>query len=319
MRYFPQDMRDDAAYGRPGNGLLNFREYGRVMKVLVVGAEGQLGTDLCRVFEDSELVKADLDGDGRHVDIRGEAAVRALIVDEVKPDIVLNTAGAHKVEECESDPLQAFAVNAVGAFNLARACHDSGARLVHVSTDYVFGDGREEACEESDLPQPLNVYAASKLAGEHIVAAECPNHIIVRTAALYGAAPCRAKGGRNFIELMLYLAENRPEVKVVTDEYTSPTYTMALAKQMRLLAEKGDAGLYHATCSGECTWYDFAAAIFEETGTQTKLAPATASELQTTVRRPSYSVLKNKHAQDLGLDIMPPWRDALKEYLAARG
>jgi dTDP-4-dehydrorhamnose reductase len=162
------------------------------------------------------------------------------------------------------------------------------------------------------------VYAASKLAGEHLIASVLDDHLIVRTAAIYGNAPCRAKGGRNFIGTMLHLAATRPEVKVVTDEITTPTYTLALARQIRLLAEKGEPGVYHATCRGDCSWFDFARAIFEETDTQVVLSPTTSAEFQSPVRRPAYSVLENRHAQAQGLDIMPPWRDALKDYLASR-
>ncbi len=285
------------------------------MKILVTGAEGQLGTELCGEFADAEVHRADLDGSGHLLDITKQDQVDALI-DEIKPDFVYNAAAAHNVPQCEEDPGFAFAVNATGSRYLALACDRVGARLIHVSTDYVFGDGGSRPYVESDLPQPLNVYAASKLAGEHLIAAACPNHIIVRTAAIYGPAPCRAKGGRNFVGTMLHLAATRPEVKVVTDEFTTPTYTIALAKQMRLLAEKGAPGLYHATCQGECSWFDFAKAIFEETGTEVNLVEATNADFQSTVKRPSYSVLQNKHAQDQDLDTLPHWREALKAYLA---
>lgn len=288
------------------------------MNVLIIGAEGQLGQDLCTVFADCTLHRADLDGDGHRLDISDAAAVDALIASEIKPDLVINAAAAHNVPLCEQEPALAFSVNATGARNLAVACKAAGARLVHVSTDYVFGDGGTKAYVESDLPQPLSVYAASKLAGEHLIASVLDDHIIVRTAAIYGNAPCRAKGGRSFIGTMLHLAATRPEVKVVTDEITTPTYTLALARQMRLLAEKGESGLYHLTCQGACSWFEFAQAIFEETGTVVTLTPTTSAEFQSPVRRPAYSVMENKHAQDQGLDIMPPWRDALKDYLAIR-
>lgn len=286
------------------------------MDVLVVGAEGQLGHDLCAEFADATLHRADLDGDGHIVDITNAGAVDALLAD-LKPDVVFNTAAAHNVALCEQDPATSFSVNATGARNLAVACKAAGARLLHVSTDYVFGDGATAPLVESDLPQPLSVYAASKLAGEHLIASVLDDHIVVRTAAIYGTAACRAKGGRNFIGTMLHLAATRPEVKVVTDEITTPTYTRALAKQMRLLAEKGAPGLYHTTCQGACSWYEFAQAIFEETGTQVKLTPTTSEEFQSPVRRPNYSVLENKRARDEGLDIMPPWREGLRDYLAA--
>lgn len=287
------------------------------MNVLIIGAEGQLGQDLCAVYADCTVHRADLDGEHHHLDISDPTAVSFLII-VIKPDLVINAAAAHNVPLCEQEPALAFAVNATGARNLAVACKAIGARLVHVSTDYVFGDGGTRPYMESDLPQPLSVYAASKLAGEHLIASVLDDHIIVRTAALYGNAPCRAKGGRNFIGTMLHLAATRPEVKVVTDEITTPTWTLALARQMRLLAEKGEPGLYHLTCQGACSWYDFAQAIFEETGTQVTLTPTTSAEFQSPVRRPAYSVMENKHAQAQGLDIMPPWRDALKDYLAIR-
>jgi len=288
------------------------------MNVLVVGAEGQLGHDLCRVFRDATLHRADLDGDGHILDITDNGAVQALIGD-LRPDLVINTAAAHNVALCEQEPATAFAVNATGARNVAAACREVGARLIHVSTDYVFGEGADRPLLEIDLPHPLSVYAASKLAGEHLIASVLDDHVIVRTAAIYGEAACRAKGGRNFIGTMLHLAATRPEVKVVTDEITTPTYTFALAKQMRLIADKGQPGLYHATCQGACSWFEFAQAIFEDTGIKTVPTPTTSKEFQSPVRRPSYSVLENGNAQAQGLDIMPPWREGLRAYLDATG
>lgn len=288
------------------------------MKVLVVGAEGQLGRELCNEFADADLRAADIDGESLRVDIRDAEQVNRLIRGRWEPAVVFNCAAAHNVPECEQDPALAFAVNATGARNLAMACARAGARLVHVSTDYVFGHGGTRPYAETDLPAPLNVYAASKLAGEHLIAAECPNHQVIRTAAIYGMAPCRAKGGRNFVELMLHLAATRPEVRVVTDEVTTPTYTAALARQMRILAERGEPGCYHATCQGQCSWYEFAAAIFEETGTEVNLREAVAADFQSTVKRPGYSVLENRYAAQQQLDMMPHWREALQTYLSQR-
>ncbi len=283
------------------------------MRVLVTGAKGQLGTEVCAAYADVELFAVDID----RVDLRDAQAVRALIVDEVKPDLVVNTAAAHNVPECEKDPATAFAVNATAVRAMAMACQACGARLVHIGTDYVFGYGATRPYVESDLPAPLNVYAASKLAGEHLLAAECGNHVILRTAALYGHSPCVAKGGKNFVQLMLDLAATRPEVRVVTDEITTPTYTRALAAQLRLVAEKGESGLYHATCNGECSWHEFARAIFDETNTPANLLEASSKDFPSPVKRPDYSVLRNKHLQDQGLDIMPHWRDALQDYVRA--
>ena len=287
------------------------------MRVLVIGAQGQLGTEITKVYAGNKVIGADLDGDGLHIDIGDQQATHELITSKVKPDLLVNVAAAHNVPKCEENPEWSYLINAIAPRTMAIACRKIGARMIHVSTDYVFGNGGEQPFVETDLPAPLSVYAASKLAGEHLVAAEHPtNHITIRTAAIYGAAPCRAKGGKNFVNLMLDLAASRPEVKVVTDEYTTPTFTGDLAQQMKLLAEKAEPGLYHTTCQGGCSWYEFAQAIFEETRTETNLVKATASEFQTTVKRPNYSILENKHAQDQGLDIMPPWREALKAYLA---
>jgi dTDP-4-dehydrorhamnose reductase len=283
------------------------------MRVLVTGAKGQLGTEVCAAYADAELFPVDID----RVDLRDTQALRALIVDEVKPDLVVNTAAAHNVAECEKDSATAFAVNATAVRAMAMACQTCGARLVHISTDYVFGSGATRPYVESDLPAPLNVYAASKLAGEHLLAAECANHVILRTAALYGHAPCVAKGGKNFVQLMLDLAATRHEVRVVTDEITTPTYTRALAAQLRRVAEKGEPGLYHATCNGECSWHEFARAIFDETNTPANLLPASSKDFPSPVKRPDYSVLLNKHLRDQGLDIMPHWRDALRDYVCA--
>lgn len=288
------------------------------MKVVVIGASGQLGTDLCKAYGDGELHKVDADGDCIHLDICEADAVRRLIVDEIRPGLVINTAAAHNVPKCQEQPEVAFAVNATAALNLAAACRDAGARFVHISTDYVFGSGGTRPYTESDAPAPVSVYGASKLAGEHLIAAECDDYIIVRTSALYGSAPCRAKGGKNFVDLMLHLAAARGEVKVVTDEIVSPTYTHALARQIRLAAEKGEPGLYHATCNGQCSWYEFAQAIFEDTRTEVRLIEAAREDFPSPVKRPDYSVLQNKRLQDQGLDIMPEWRDALRSYLAER-
>lgn len=281
------------------------------MKVVVIGAEGQLGTELCHVYADTELERIN----HRDLDVRDADGVHALICDKIRPQVVINTAAAHNLDHCEEDPETAFAVNAVGAKNVAQACARCGARVVHVSTDYVFGDTGTRPFVEDDPPAALSVYGASKLAGEHLVASYCTDHAIVRTGAIYGPAPCRAKEGRNFVDLMLHLAATRPELKVKTDEVVTPTYTVALAKQIQLLAERGKPGIYHVTCNGSCSWYDFAKAIFEETGTEANLFPATNADFPSPIRRPLYSVLENRHLREQGLDVMPEWREALRTYL----
>lgn len=287
--------------------------------VVVIGAYGQLGTDVCKVFSDVELRKVDLDGDDIRLDIRNHEDLRKLIVDDLRPSLVVNTAAALNVPRCEIEIEEAFDLNATAVFHLAHACRDAGARLVHISTDYVFGWGGKRPYVETDPPAPLNIYGTSKLAGEYILAAESEDYLVARTSAIYGQAPCRAKGGMSFVDLMLHLASTRDEVKVVTDEIVSPTYTYALAKQIRHAAENAEPGVYHMTCNDECSWHEFAKAIFEETNTKVRLLEATNEDFPSPVKRPDYSVLENKHLQDQGLDIMPNWRDGLRAYLDAAG
>jgi dTDP-4-dehydrorhamnose reductase len=287
------------------------------MKVLVIGAEGQLGTAVCAAFADVELVRAELDSGDLRLDVTDKARATEVIVGAIKPEVVINTAAAHDLRRCEERPEWAFAVNATGAKNVAAACQIRGARLIHISTDYVFGDNHPtRPLVESDLPAPLNIYGASKLAGEHMIAACSENYCIVRTAGLYGVAPCRGKPGDNFVRSMLSKARAEVEVRVVDDEFTTPTYVAPLATQIRALAEKGEPGIYHGTCQGCCSWYEFAKAIFKEAGLQAKLAPISREGLSPAVRRPRFSVLDNLHLREQGLDIMPPWRDALRDYLS---
>jgi dTDP-4-dehydrorhamnose reductase len=287
------------------------------MRVLVIGATGQLGSDLCRVFADATLLRAARKDAEITLDLADPIGLRKCIVDELRPELVVNTAAFHNVAACEEAPQEAFAVNAVGVRALAEATRSAGARLVHVSTDYVFGDGGNRPWRETDLPAPLNVYGTSKLAGEHSIAALEGDYAIVRSSGLYGRTPCLAKGGENFVQLMCRLATERDQVKVVTDEVLTPTSTAALAQQIRIIAERGRSGLYHATCQGSCSWNEFAAAIFEETKAEVELLPATSEDFPSPVRRPGYSVLDNSELREQGLDVMPEWREDLRSYLRA--
>jgi dTDP-4-dehydrorhamnose reductase len=284
------------------------------MRVLILGATGQLGRDVVSAFTGHEVVGAARKDADVDVDLAAPDSIRRVVGEEIRPALVINTAAAHNVPECEEGPDHAYAVNATGVAALATACAEIGARLVHVSTDYVFGDVPSTRAprpwREDDLPAPLNVYAASKLA------AACEDHAIVRSSGLYGRSPCLAKGGRNFVQLMLHLAQERGEVKVVTDEVLTPTPTSALADQIRRLSESDARGVFHATCQGECSWYAFAAAIFEETGTEVTLLPATSEDFPSPVRRPGYSALDNVRLRESDLDVMPEWRDGLRSYLA---
>jgi dTDP-4-dehydrorhamnose reductase len=222
----------------------------------------------------------------------------------------------HHVENCEKDPLRAYEVNALGAKNLAIVAQELDAKLVHISTDYVFDGSRMQPYVEDDPAIPLNVYGNTKLAGEAFIQGVGRKYFILRTSALYGKNPCRAKGGRNFVELMLKLACERDEIRVVDDEVVSPTSTAELAKQIVVLSRTDHYGLYHATAEGNCSWYEFAKTIFEMTDTKVKLRIAAANEFPMKVPRPKYSVLENARLKSHGLNSFKDWEEGLRVYLS---
>ncbi|HNX98355.1 MAG TPA: dTDP-4-dehydrorhamnose reductase, partial [Candidatus Aminicenantes bacterium] len=259
------------------------------MKVAIVGANGQLGSDLVDELAAGgwQVCEWNLE----RVDVtRGETVREAFAAD--RPEVVINTAAMHQVEQCEADPARSFAVNASGVRDLALEARRNGAWLVHISTDYVFDGAKGAPYVESDLPRPLNVYGVSKLAGEHFVSTLQPDHYIVRTSGLYGHHPCLAKGGLNFVELMRKLSLERPEIRVVDSEVLTPTSTREVARQLRVMLERRPApGLYHVTAEGSCSWHAFAAEIFRQIGATAKLSVAAPGEFPAKVPRPTYSVL----------------------------
>lgn len=283
------------------------------MKVAVIGANGQLGSDVAFAFADNgdDIVSL------THVDIELSSLDSvAACLREQHVDVVVNTAAKHHVESCEQEPDKAYAVNAIGARNLATLTRDLGATLVHISTDYVFDGKKNEPYVEDDLPLPLNVYGNSKLAGEYFVRTLNPKHFVLRTSALYGKHPCRAKeGGKNFVDLMLHLARTRGRVRVVDSEFVSPTPTADLARQIVALARCDAYGLYHATAEGQCSWYEFAREIFSVAGVQATLEVASPGEFPAKVARPAYSVLANRGLTALGLNVFDFWQAGLRKYL----
>ncbi len=285
------------------------------MRVAVIGANGQLGIDAAEAFAANGDTVVALTHDDIEIGISDSVAAA---LKGAKPALVVNTAAMHHVEKCESDPERAFAVNALGVRNVAQVARDLGATLIHVSTDYVFDGSKGTPYVETDAPRPLNVYGNSKLAGEYFVRYTVEKHFVLRTSAIYGKIPCRAKGGLNFIQLMLKLAKERGEVKVVDNEFVTPTYTRELARQMVALSRSEVYGLYHATGEGGCSWLEFAREIFDATGTQVRLNAAAPNEFPAKVPRPQYSVLENRGLKDLGLNVFRPWRDGLWEYLGVQ-
>jgi dTDP-4-dehydrorhamnose reductase len=280
-------------------------------RVVIIGANGQLGTDLCEYYAAQSVDVVPL----THSDIvlEDESSVRAALA-HVKPTAILNTAAFHHVPKCEDDPARAYAVNAIGARSVARAAEKLGAAAVYYSTDYVFDGAKKSAYIETDRPNPLNVYASSKLAGEHHTISCCTRGYVLRVSGLYGRVPCRAKGG-NFVTTMLRAAKEKPEVRVVVDEVLTPTPTTEIARITDAILRHGVPGLYHATCEGECSWYEFARVIFETLHLSTPLLPAHVRDFPPGVKRPFYSVLENAMLKSEAIPPMPHWKDSLVSFL----
>jgi len=282
------------------------------MKIAVIGADGQLGSDIVALFRTAgmEVVPLTIS----QVDVTDDGQVQRALA-ESGAGVVVNTAAMHQVEKCEADPARAFAVNALGARHLAQAANALGARLVHISTDYVFDGAKAAPYLESDCPLPLNVYGNSKLAGELFVRSIAEKHYVIRVSGLYGKNPCLEKGGLNFVDLMLKLGRERKEVRVVDDEVLTPTSTCEVAGQLLHMLKSGAPdGLYHSTAEGSCSWYEFAAEIFRLGQSPALLNKAAPGEFPAKVPRPKYSVLENANLKRAGLNVMVHWRDALAEY-----
>jgi dTDP-4-dehydrorhamnose reductase len=286
------------------------------MKIALVGANGQLGSDLAKVVPSRghnlvPLTHAD-------IEVTDPISVEAMM-EKHTPDIVLNMAAFHKVDVCEKEVEKTFAVNVYGVRNLAQACRAHGATLVHMSTDYVFGQDktRNTPYTEQDLPGPINVYGVSKLAGEHLIQYLLDRYFIFRVSGLYGVAGSSGKGG-NFVELMLRLCREGKDIRVVNDQRLTPTYTVDLAKQISDMIETEHYGLYHATSHGDCTWFEFASEIFRQSGLTPSLSKAQTGDFGEEATRPAYSVLENKALQDIEMDRMRPWQEALGDYLQER-
>jgi dTDP-4-dehydrorhamnose reductase len=284
------------------------------VRTLVIGSSGQLGQDLMRVLGDDAVGLTHTD-----LDVTDGVAV-SRILREQHPDWVINTAAFHRVDDCELNPTLAFAVNATGAGNVARAALEIGAGVVFYSTDYVFGgEGRprHDPHTESSLPDPYNIYGISKLAGERMVMNANPRHLVIRSAGLYGTATSRK--GWTFPELMVTKARNDGWVKVVTDQALSPTYTHDLAETTKALMEQEARGLFHLTNAGECSWFEFAQTTFEIAGITVDMEATTTVTGERRARRPPYSALTSERFAETGVPPMRPWQEALKHYLNAKG
>jgi dTDP-4-dehydrorhamnose reductase len=275
------------------------------MRPLITGGGGQLASDLqallgedARSFSHAEL------------DIADSAALDRAF-DEVQPDVVFNCAAFHNVDVCETEPDSAWAVNVRAVRDLA----GRGAKLIHLSTNYVFDGRREEPYGEDDLPNPRSIYALTKLAGEHAALAYGDNALVVRGAGLYGEHGSASKGG-NFVQRMLTRAREQGQLKMVADQRLQPTFTADLAGALLEAVEKDAGGVVHLTAGGACSWFEFTEAIMQIAGIDVPIEPVQTTIAPGQPDRPLNGVLARPRADALGLSPLRPWRDALADYMS---
>jgi dTDP-4-dehydrorhamnose reductase len=278
-------------------------------KVLLIGAQGMLGHDLLKAFAKGyEIIGVDKE----EIDITRQGATRAFIK-EISPNVVINATGYTDVDGCEKKMHKAFVINGEGVKNIAKGCRDIGAKLISVSTDYIFDGEKMSPYLEDDPPNPLNIYGESKLMGERYIEELLDDFIIVRTQWLYGLH------GRNFVETILALAEERDSIEVVHDQQGSPTYTADLSKVIATLVRKDLTGTFHVSNGGACSWYEFALEIVRLAGiAKAKIIPIASADLNRPAQRPLYSVFNRQRLQREAGIAMRPWQEALQDYFYSR-
>ncbi|MDQ7798609.1 MAG: dTDP-4-dehydrorhamnose reductase [Candidatus Edwardsbacteria bacterium] len=278
------------------------------MKILVTGAKGMLGADLCREVAGGHQVTGI---DVQEVDLVSADAVERLV--GYDPEIILHCAAMTNVDGCEKDPAAAYAVNGLGTRNVALASRQLDIPMLYVSTDFVFDGKKGEPYCEWDEPRPLGHYGRSKLDGENSVRELLKKFYIVRTSWLYG------KQGRNFISTILAKAKEAGTIKVVNDQVGSPTYVRDLCRAIARLIASDKYGTYHLSNSGACSWYDLARKAVEMSGIKSEVLPIASSEYPTPTTRPSYSVLRNFCWERTFGETLRPWEEGLRDYLKETG
>jgi len=280
------------------------------MRVAVIGANGQLGTDLVEVFRKEGFEVIPL----THTDLDVTVFESLKSLKEIKPDVIVNTAAYVRVDDAEVYPEKAFAVNAIGALNVARVAEEIKAINVYISTDYVFDGEKGRPYTEDDVPNPINVYGTSKLAGEIFTRNYSTKHYILRVASLYGKAGASGKGG-NFVNWVIEKARKGEKLRIVDDQVMSPTHTLDVANTLaEFLRREPEYGVYHMVNEGQCSWYEFTKAIFEILGWDVEVEPIKSSELNRLAKRPRFSALENTKLHRIGLR-MPHWREGLEAFI----
>jgi dTDP-4-dehydrorhamnose reductase len=283
-------------------------------KVIVFGGGGQLGVELCREFEQRDWTVVRFDRQA--LDIADAAGVEEAVA-KADAQVVVNAAAYNQVDIAEKEPLAAYQTNALAVRNLAMACRQADARLVHYSTDYVFDGAKGSPYVETDPPHPLGAYAVSKLAGELYAQAYLTHPLIIRTSGVFGPAGMFTPRG-NFVEVMLRMAKANHPIRVVHDHVASPTYAPAMAARTVEMVDKKLRGIYHLGGGEAISWYDYAKLIFELAGLPASVQATDEREYRTAARRPKFSALSNAKLEAAGIAPMPKFRDAVSSYLAAR-
>lgn len=276
------------------------------MKFVIIGAKGMLGQQLAKVFSSQELILWDKED----LDITDASKVREKIL-ELQPQVIINSAAYNAVDNCEENFEIAKKINADGPLNLAYATNEVNAVLVHYSTDYVFEGKNQNGYDEQAKPAPISKYGESKYLGEQNVLQNCPRSYVIRLSRLFGAPAISEGAKKSFVDVMKKLGQEKEELKLVDEEKSCPTYAPDLANQTKIIVNGDyDFGLYHATNTGACTWYEFAKEIFRILDNPIKLIPVSGDEFPRPAKRPMYSELLNTK-----LPAMRPWQEAVKEYL----
>jgi dTDP-4-dehydrorhamnose reductase len=286
-------------------------------KIAIVGAAGQLGSDIAKLAKTRGYNVVELDQEDLDI---AEYEVTLKKLGDIKPDLIINTAAFHNVDKCEEEPHLAFGVNAVGALNVARVAKQVGAKYVFISTDYVFPGTKPklEQYKETDQPAPLNVYGSSKYAGEQLVMQAYPQSLVVRLASLFGVKGARGKGG-NFVEAIVKKAKEEGKLQVVNDQWMTPTYTVDAGKAILDLLENDVNGIVHATNRGTCTWFEFASRIVQLTKIKADVQAISASQYPGKAVRPQNTGLSTEKLTKLLGSPMRSWEEALAAYLREKG
>lgn len=279
------------------------------MRILVSGAHGMLGTDLCILLKEKQISPIELDlpkFDITNID----QAINT--IKQHKPEIIIHLAAFTDVDRAEENRADAYAVNTQGTWAIALAAQECKAKLLYISTDYVFDGSKNKPYQENDQPNPINYYGQTKLLGERAIIQHLKQYYIVRTAWLFG------RNGQNFVKTILNLAQEKQILEVVNDQIGSPTYTKDLSQAIYNLIQIDKYGIYHITNSGYCSWYEFACEIIKQAGLNTKITPVSSDKILRKAKRPAYSVLDNHKYEQTCHDKLRNWQEALGDYLQCK-